>query len=132
MAGYGAAQAVPGPLFSFAAFLGATSSGHPAGLAGALIATVAIFLPSFLLVGAALPLWGRLRAFASMRRAMAGINAAVVGILLAALYDPVWTSAVHTGRDFALVVAALVLLGWWRVPSWAVVLITVVLAWWFV
>lgn len=132
MAGYGAAQAVPGPLFSFAAFLGATSNGHPAGIAGALIATVAIFLPSFLLVGAALPLWGKLRAFASMRRAMAGINAAVVGILLAALYDPVWTSAVHTARDFALVVAAQVLLGWWRVPSWAVVLITVALAWWVV
>jgi chromate transporter len=132
MAGYGAAQAVPGPLFTFAAFLGAASSGHPAGITGALIATVAIFLPSFLLVGAALPLWGELRAFAPMRRAMAGINAAVVGILLAALYDPVWTSAVHAGRDFALVVVALVLLGWWRVPSWAVVLITAALAWWVV
>jgi chromate transporter len=132
MAGYGAAQAVPGPLFSFAAFLGAASTGHPSGVVGALIATLAIFLPSFLLVGAALPLWGELRAFASMRRAMAGINAAVVGILLAALYDPVWTSAVHTGRDFALLVVALVLLGWWRVPSWAVVLLTAALAWWFV
>ncbi|MFL9960049.1 chromate efflux transporter [Paraburkholderia sediminicola] len=132
MAGYGAAQAVPGPLFSFAAFLGATSTGHPSGVVGALIATVAIFLPSFLLVGAALPLWGELRAFAAMRRAMAGINAAVVGILLAALYDPVWTSAMHTGRDFALLVVALVLLGWWRVPSWAVVLLTAALAWWFV
>jgi chromate transporter len=132
MAGYGAAQAVPGPLFTFAAFLGAASSGHPAGLAGALIATAAIFLPSFLLVGAALPLWGELRAFAPMRRAMAGINAAVVGILLAALYDPVWTSAVHSARDFALVVVALVLLGWWRVPSWAVVLLMGALTWWFV
>jgi chromate transporter len=132
MAGYGAAQAVPGPLFSFAAFLGAASTGHPSGVVGALIATLAIFLPSFLLVGAALPLWGELRAFASMRRAMAGINAAVVGILLAALYDPVWTSAVHTGHDFALVVVALVLLGWWRMPSWAVVLLTTALAWWFV
>jgi chromate transporter len=130
MAGYGAAQAIPGPLFSFAAFLGAASSAHPAGIVGALIATVAIFLPSFLLVGAALPLWGELRAFTPMRRAMAGINAAVVGILLAALYDPVWTSAVHSGRDFALVVVALVLLGWWRLPSWAVVLITAALAWW--
>lgn len=132
MAGYGAAQAVPGPLFTFAAFLGAASSRHPAGITGALIATAAIFLPSFLLVGAALPLWGELRAFAPMRRAMAGINAAVVGILLAALYDPVWTSAVHAGRDFALVVVALVLLGWWRVPSWAVVLTTAALAWWVV
>jgi chromate transporter len=89
---------------------------------------VAIFLPSFLLVGAALPLWSELRNFASMRRAMAGINAAVVGILPAALYDPVWTSVVHTGRDFALVFVALVLLGWWRVPSWAVVLVTAALA----
>lgn len=132
MAGYGAAQAVPGPLFSFAAFLGAASAEHPAGMAGALIATVAIFLPSFLLVGAALPLWGELRAVAPMRRAMAGINAAVVGILLAALYDPVWTSAVLTARDFALVVVALVLLGWWRVPSWAVVFVTAALAWWVV
>jgi len=132
MAGYGAAQAIPGPLFTFAAFLGAASNGYPAGIAGALIATLAIFLPSFLLVGAALPLWGELRAFASMRRAMAGINAAVVGILLAALYDPVWTSAVHSGRDFALVVVALAMLGWWRVPSWAVVLLTALLAWWVV
>ena len=130
MAGYGAAQAIPGPLFTFAAFLGAASNGYPAGVPGALIATVAIFLPSFLLVGAALPLWGELRAFASMRRAMAGINAAVVGILLAALYDPVWTSAVHSGRDFALVIVALALLGWWRLPSWAVVLLTALLAWW--
>ncbi len=132
MAGYGAAQAIPGPLFTFAAFLGAASTGYPAGIIGALIATVAIFLPSFLLVGAALPLWGELRAFASMRRAMAGINAAVVGILLAALYDPVWTSAVHSGRDFELVVVALAMLGWWRVPSWAVVLLTALLAWWVV
>jgi chromate transporter len=132
MAGYGAAQAVPGPLFTFAAFLGAASSEHPAGLAGAMIATVAIFLPSFLLVGAALPLWSELRAFAPMRRAMAGVNAAVVGILLAALYDPVWTSTVHSVRDFALVIVALVLLGWWRFPSWAVVLVTAALAWWFV
>lgn len=132
MAGYGAAQAIPGPLFTFAAFLGAASTGYPAGITGALIATVAIFLPSFLLVGAALPLWGELRAFASMRRAMAGINAAVVGILLAAFYDPVWTSAVHSGRDFALVIVALALLGWWRLPSWAVVLLTALLAWWVV
>jgi chromate transporter len=132
MAGYGAAQAVPGPLFSFAAFLGAASSGRPAGIGGALIATVAIFLPSFLLVGAALPLWGQLRAFAPMRRAMAAINAAVVGILLAALYDPVWTSAVHNGADFVLVVLALLLLGWWRAPSWAVVLVTILLAGWVI
>ncbi|MGF6920586.1 chromate transporter [Paraburkholderia sp. 40] len=132
MAGYGAAQAVPGPLFSFAAFLGAASSGHPAGIGGALIATAAIFLPSFLLVGATLPLWGQLRAFAPMRRAMAAISAAVIGILLAALYDPVWTSAVHSGADFVLVVLALLLLGSWRAPSWAVVLVTNLLAGWVI
>src|SRR3984957_20037549 len=102
LAGYGAAQAIPGPLSTFAAFLGAIGRGVPSGPAGAALATVAIFLPSFLLVGAALPLWGKLRAFTSMRRAMAGINASVVCILLAALYDPVWISAVHGASDFAL------------------------------
>jgi chromate transporter len=129
LAGYGAAQAIPGPLFTFAAFLGAVGTGSPSGPAGAVLATVAIFLPSFLLVGAALPLWGKLRAFSTMRRAMAGINAAVVGILLAALYDPVWTSAVHSATDFALAILALLLLAWWRVPSWAVVFLTAVVAW---
>ncbi|CAB3807223.1 chromate efflux transporter [Pararobbsia alpina] len=129
LAGYGAAQALPGPLFTFAAFLGAIGRGVPSGPAGAALATVAIFLPSFLLVGAALPLWGTLRAFAPMRRAMAGINAAVVGILLAALYDPVWTSAVHSAADFCIAVLALLLLTWWRLPSWAVVLITAAVTW---
>ncbi|MDN7179586.1 chromate efflux transporter [Caballeronia sp. SEWSISQ10-4 2] len=124
LAGYGAAQAIPGPLFTFAAFLGAVGKGTPSGPVGAALATVAIFLPSFLLVEAALPLWGKLRAFTSMRRAMAGINAAVVGILLAALYDPVWISAVHGASDFALAAFALLLLTWWRMPSWAVVILT--------
>jgi chromate transporter len=124
LAGYGAAQAIPGPLFTFAAFLGAVGKGTPSGPVGAALATVAIFLPSFLLVGAALPLWGKLRAFTSMRRAMAGINASVVGILLAALYDPVWISAVHGASDFALAAFALLLLTWWRMPSWAVVILT--------
>jgi chromate transporter len=124
LAGYGAAQAIPGPLFTFAAFLGAVGKGTPSGPAGAALATVAIFLPSFLLVGAALPLWGKLRAFTSMRRAMAGINASVVGILLAALYDPVWISAVHGASDFALAAFALLLLTWWRMPSWAVVILS--------
>jgi chromate transporter len=128
LAGYGAAQAIPGPLFSFAAFLGAMSRGNPSGLVGALIATVAIFLPSFLLVGAALPLWGKLRAFVAMRRAMASVNAAVVGILLAALYEPVWTNAVHGPVDFCVAAFALLLLTWWRFPSWAVVLVTAAVA----
>lgn len=129
LAGYGAAQAIPGPLFTFAAFLGAIGRGVPSGPAGAALATLAIFLPSFLLVGAALPLWGKLRAFAPMRRAMSGINAAVVGILLAALYDPVWTSAVHSATDFCLGALALLLLTWWRLPSWAVVLIIAAVTW---
>jgi chromate transporter len=129
LAGYGAAQAIPGPLFTFAAFLGAIGRGVPSGPGGAALATLAIFLPSFLLVGAALPLWGKLRTFAPMRRAMAGINAAVVGILFAALYDPVWTSAVHSAIDFCIAVLALLLLTWWRLPSWAVVLITAAVTW---
>jgi len=129
LAGYGAAQAVPGPLFTFAAFLGAISHQSPAGPVGAAVATVAIFLPSFLLVGAALPLWGRLREFRVMRQAMTGINAAVVGILLAALYNPVWTSAIHSEFDFCLAAFAVLLLAWWRVPSWAVVLVTAAVAW---
>jgi len=128
LAGYGAAQAIPGPLFTFAAFLGAISGQSPSGTSGAAIATLAIFLPSFLLVGAALPLWGRLREFSVMRQAMTGINAAVVGILLAALYNPVWTSAIHSQLDFCLAAFAVLLLSWWRVPSWAVVLITAVAA----
>ncbi|RZF27944.1 chromate efflux transporter [Paraburkholderia sp. UYCP14C] len=131
LAGYGAAQAIPGPLFTFAAFLGAVSQGRPNGPVGAALATVAIFLPSFLLVGAALPLWGKLRSLRAMRRAMAAINAAVVGILLAALYNPVWTSAVHSAPDFCLAAFALLLLTWWRCPSWAVVLLTSVAAWFF-
>lgn len=129
LAGYGAAQAIPGPLFTFAAYLGAVSKGSLSGPAGAALATIAIFLPSFLLVGAALPLWGKLRTFTAMRRSMAGINAAVVGILLAALYDPVWTSAIHSTTDFAVAMVALLLLAWWKVPSWAVVLLTAGLTW---
>ena len=125
LVGYGAAQAIPGPLFTFAPFLGAVSKGISSGPGGAALATVAIFLPSFLLVGTALPLWGKFRGFSAMRHAMAAINAAVVGILLSALYDPVWTSAVHSATDFAIALAALLLLTSWRWPSWAVVLVTV-------
>ena len=98
LAGYGAAQAVPGPLFTFAAYLGAVSAPAPNGVPGAALATVAIFLPSFLLIFGALPFWDWLRGSVGVRRALAGINAAVVGILLAALYTPVWTGAI-TGAD---------------------------------
>ncbi len=124
IAGYGAAQAVPGPLFTFAAYLGAVSALPPNGWAGAALATVAIFLPSFLLLWAALPLWGRLRSAPAAQAALRGVNAAVVGILLAALYDPVITSAVRGPLDVALALAAFGLLQIWQVPPWLVVLLT--------
>ena len=133
LAGYGAAQAVPGPLFTFAAFLGAAAHNGPSGWLGAGIALVGIFLPGFLLVTGALPLWSGLRHHPAMRSAMMDINAAVVGLLLAAFYDPVWTAAIHTPRDFALAVAALSLLQVWKVPPWAVVVggavLTAILGW---
>lgn len=114
LAGYGAAQAVPGPLFSFSAFLGAIEGG----LAGALIATVAVFLPGSLLVFAGLPLWAYLRRHPHARAALAGVNAGVVGLLLSALYDPVWVSAVHSGTGLALTLALWAGLALWRVPVW--------------
>ena len=122
LAGYGAAQAVPGPLFTFAAYLGAVERPSPNGVTGGTIALLAIFLPAFLLVLGTLPFWSGLRRRASFLTALAGINAAVVGLLLAALYRPVFTSAVNTPRDFAVVVAALGALMLVRLPPWAVVL----------
>jgi chromate transporter len=122
LAGYGAAQAVPGPLFTFAAFLGAAAHDGPGGWLGAGVALVGIFLPGFLLVAGALPLWAGLRHLPAMRSALQGINAAVVGLLLAAFFDPVWTASIHTPRDFALALAALLLLQVWKLPPWAVVL----------
>ena len=117
LAGYGAAQAVPGPLFTFAAYLGAVMNGW----AGAALALVAIFLPAFLLVVGALPFWDVLRTRGSFQAALRGINAAVVGLLLSALYHPVWTSAIHSPADFALALAAFGLLAFWRTPPWLVV-----------
>jgi chromate transporter len=121
LAGYGAAQAVPGPLFTFAAYLGAAMTTGGAFWLTALIALVAIFLPSFLLVGGILPFWESLRRRASARAALTGVNAAVVGLLLAALYDPVWRAGIRDGGDFALLALCLLLLAAWRWPSWAVV-----------
>lgn len=121
MAGYGAAQAVPGPLFTFAAFLGASMHGSPSGWAGGALCLLAIFAPSFLLVAGALPFWERLRRNALAQAALSGINAAVVGLLLAALVDPVWTSAIHAPRDFGLALAALAALMAWKLPPWWVV-----------
>ncbi|GFM58332.1 chromate transporter [Pseudomonas cichorii] len=121
LAGYGAAQAVPGPLFTFAAFLGASMHQAPNGWAGGLICLLAIFAPSFLLVMGALPFWERLRRSPRTQAALSGINAAVVGLLLAALYQPVWTSAILTPQDFALALVALIALMFWKLPPWLVV-----------
>lgn len=127
LAGYAAAQAVPGPLFSFSAYLGAISKPAPNGWLGAIIALVAIYLPSFLLLIGILPFWNRLRAFQPFQAALRGINAVVVGILLSALYQPIWTSAIHTSRDFALALVAFGLLAIWKLPPWVVVLVSLVL-----
>ena len=122
LAGYGVAQAVPGPLFTFSAFLGASMNQAPSGWLGGLICLLAIFTPSFLLVVGVLPFWERLRCNARTQAALSGINAAVVGLLLAALYDPVWTSAIHAPQDFGLALLALVALMSWKLPPWLVVL----------
>ena len=115
LAGYGAAQAVPGPLFTFAAFLGTVMSGAPNGIVGALICLLAIFAPSFLLVIGAMPFWDTLRRVGAVRNALLGVNAVVVGLLLAAIYDPVWTSAILSAADFGLALAAFTLLVFWQV-----------------
>jgi chromate transporter len=122
-AGYGAAQAVPGPLFTFAAYLGTVMQQPPNGVAGGALALVAVFLPSFFLVMGALPLWDTVRARPSFQAALRGINAAVVGLLGAALYSPVWTSAILGPADFALGLAAFGLLMFWKTPPWLVVLL---------
>lgn len=124
IAGYGAAQAVPGPLFTFSAYLGAVMAPTPSGVSGAALALAAIFFPSFLLVIGALPFWDILRTRTAFQSALRGINAAVVGILLAALYDPVWVSAIHRPADFALAAAALGLLVLWKLPPWLVVVLS--------
>lgn len=123
LAGYGVAQAVPGPLFTFAAYLGAVGAPEPNGLAGGAIALAAIFLPGLLLVYGMLPFWDRLRSQSIAQAGMRGANAAVVGILGAALYDPVWTSAVTGPADFFLAILGFLLLTMWKAPSWMVVLL---------
>ena len=130
IAGYGLAQAVPGPLFTFAAFLGASMNAQPSGWIGATVCLVAIFAPSFLLVIGVLPFWEQLRHSFRTQSALAGINAGVVGLLLAALYNPVWTSAILKPQDFGLALIALVALMFWRVPPWVVVLGSGMLGWW--
>jgi chromate transporter len=119
VAGYGATQAVPGPLFTFAAYLGAVMSGWQ----GAALALTAVFLPSFLLVVGALPFWDWLRRNRGFQSTLSGVNAAVVGLLLAALYHPIWTSAIHSAADFSLGLFAFGLLVYWKVPPWLVVVL---------
>ncbi len=123
LAGYGAAQAVPGPLFTFAAYLGTIMQPGPSGWEGALLCLCAIYLPSFLLLIGVLPFWDALRRRSAVQAALRGVNAAVVGLLLAALYTPVWTSAITSGADFGLGIAAFLLLVFWRVPPLIVVVL---------
>lgn len=129
LAGYGAAQAVPGPLFTFAAYLGAVTLTGPTGFAGASIALVAIFLPSALLIIGALPFWERLRHARFAQRVLAGVNAGVVGILAAALYTPVFTQGIIGVGTLALAAVAFVALTMWKTPAWAVVLAAALIGW---
>lgn len=129
LAGYGAAQAVPGPLFSFAAYLGAVMNGPWSGWLGGLAFLVIIFVPAFLLVVGALPFWERLRERTAMRSAMAGINAGVVGILLSVLYDPVWTHAISSRTDFGIALAAFGLLVYGRASPVIVVALGALAGW---
>jgi chromate transporter len=122
LAGYGAAQAVPGPLFSFAAFLGAVAEQEPSGPAGALTALLAIYLPSGLLLIGTLPFWARLRSAPLARRGLYGVNAAVVGLLAAALYDPVFMTGITSPASLTIAASCLVALAAWKAPAWAVVL----------
>ncbi len=121
LAGYGAVQAVPGPLSTFSAYLGAVVRPEPHGAVGAAIALVGLFLPGLLLVVGVLPFWSALRASARTRAVFAGVNASVVGILLAALYTPVWASSVHKAGDVGLVLGAFLALVAWKAPPWVVV-----------
>lgn len=126
LAGYGAAQAVPGPLFTFAAYLGTVVSPEPHGVAGAALGLVGIFLPGILILLGALPFWDSFRKRAGAQAMMRGVNAAVVGVLGAALYDPVWTTTVHSPRDFGIALAGFVLLVAWRAPPLVVVVFSAV------
>ncbi|WP_405098824.1 chromate efflux transporter [Oceanobacillus sp. FSL H7-0719] len=118
LTGYGAAQAVPGPLFTFAAYIGAMINGWQGGL----FATFAIFLPAFLLVLGTLPFWDILRSNPKIKSVLIGVNAAVVGILISALYSPIWTSSIHTPVDFALAAILFSMLFYWNLPPWIIVL----------
>ncbi|MGH7247314.1 MAG: chromate transporter, partial [Pseudomonadota bacterium] len=124
LAGYGAAQAIPGPLFSFAAYLGAVVAPSPHGVFGAVLGLVAIFLPGILILIGTLPFWDKFRARPTAQAVMRGVNAAVVGLLGAALYNPLWTSTVYTPADFGIALVGFVLLVAWRAPPLLVVCIS--------
>ena len=121
MAGYGLAQAVPGPMFSFAAFLGFDLDAGLHGVRGGLAALIALFAPAFLLIGGLLPFWSDLSKLAMLRRALVGVNAAVVGVLLAALYQPVWQLGIRDPADFSLGISAFLLMVLWKQPAWRIV-----------
>src|SRR5262249_24779926 len=126
LAGYGAAQAVPGPLFTFAAYLGAVIGPSSHGVPGAVLGLIGIFLPGILVLLGTLPFWDQLRRKIGAQAMMRGVNAAVVGLLGAALYNPVWTSSVHAPGDFAVTLVGVVLLTAWRLPPIAVVIVSAV------
>jgi len=129
LAGYGAAQAVPGPLFTFAAYLGALAKGPLGGWLGGLVLLAVIFLPAFLVLVGALPFWEALRHRKGLQASIAGVNTGVVGILLAALYNPVWTSAIHDRWDAAMALVAFGLLALARTPPILVVLLAAMTTW---
>ncbi len=125
LAGYGIAQAIPGPLVSFAAYLGTISKIPPNGVLGGILCLLAIYLPSFLLIIGLLPFWGRIRRYSWMHPVMLGLNASVIGLLIAALYNPVWTNAIHNLKDLCFALVALLLLSLLKWPPWLVVLLGV-------
>lgn len=131
LAGYGATQAVPGPLFTLSAFIGAIVESGFNGWIGAMVALIAIFIPSFLMVMGVLPFWGKLQHHQRTRSALMGINAAVVGILLAAFYQPVWVSAIFDAKDFALALIVFIVLKYWNMPPWLAVVICGFMGWLF-
>jgi chromate transporter len=130
LAGYGAAQALPGPLFTFAGYLGTAMHDGPNAWVGGVWCLLAIFLPAWLLIAGALPFWHQLQAKRWTQAALRGANAAVVGVLLAALYNPVWTEGVKDSRDAAIALLAFGLLQWWKVPPWLVVMVTAAAGQW--
>ncbi|MFC5467615.1 chromate efflux transporter [Cohnella suwonensis] len=129
LAGYGATQAVPGPLFTFAAYLGAASSTGTDSIFRAILLLISIFLPSFLLVAGVLPFWGRLREFRTTRAALSGVNASVVGILLAALYDPVWIGTIHTEKELIAAGAGFLAIAVWGCPPWLLAVAAAAIGW---